>query len=448
MIHFLLVVIILFVTGCSSVQTTQEWQRLFNLTKERVGAEIRWEQSEEDKKLIAKEVKKLLSNGLTMDDAVKIALLNNRKLQAKFEDIGIGKADLVQAGFFTNPNLNAIFKSPLSKGGTALELGGIINIADLWQIPIRKKVAASKLEKTIHQISEEILNTVSEAKKAYINYVVLSLIRDEAKEIKHKVNELKDHIIYRKGFGYATELDVYMAEVSALDTDVEFSKIESELSISRYKLNRVLGLSPEKRDYEIIRAISQDLIDPPTYEKALNFAILNRPDIHIAKMHIEEARNAVELEKSRIISDIKTGVIYEEDSEGENFLGADISIQLPIFHQNQAQIAMAEYKLRQAEKTLQAIMYQIQEEILVILERLSILAQKINILKNQILPIRKAAIGFAEKYFNAMELNMVYLLEAQKKYLESKKDYLFTLKEYHEQIIELERITAHTLLNR
>jgi outer membrane protein TolC len=51
----------------------------------------------------------------------------------------------------------------------------------------------------------------------------------------------------------------------------------------------------------------------------------------------------------------------------------------------------------------------------------------------------------AEKYFNAMQLNMLCLLDAQRKLLETKRHYFNTLKEYYEQAVELERITARVI---
>jgi hypothetical protein len=41
---------------------------------------------------------------------------------------------------------------------------------------------------------------------------------------------------------------------------------------------------------------------------------------------------------------------------------------------------------------------------------------------------------------------MLYLLEAQKRYLESRRDYLMTLKEYYEEMIGLERVTGDILV--
>ena len=48
---------------------------------------------------------------LTGDSAVQIALLNNRALRATLEEIGISRADLIQAGLLRNPEFSAAFPS-------------------------------------------------------------------------------------------------------------------------------------------------------------------------------------------------------------------------------------------------------------------------------------------------------------------------------------------------
>jgi cobalt-zinc-cadmium efflux system outer membrane protein len=45
----------------------------------------------------------LLSRELTVETAVQVALLNNKTLQATYEDLSVAQADLVQAGLLQNP---------------------------------------------------------------------------------------------------------------------------------------------------------------------------------------------------------------------------------------------------------------------------------------------------------------------------------------------------------
>lgn len=437
--------IILLLTGCASVQTQQEWERINQFSVERTGIEIIWEQSEKDAMAVKEEVKRLVSDGITMDEAVKIALLNNRKLQASFEEIGIAKADLAQAGLFTNPNLSAIFRFPFGGGGTGIETAGLLNIADFWQIPIRKKVAAARLESIMLQVSEEILNTAAEAKKAYINYSALSLVRDEMEKIKDHTEEWRDHLIYRQQFGYASNLDIYIANALFVETELEFAKIESELLISRYRLNRILGLSPDQYNYELSDVLSEEINQLPELEQLISYALSNRPDIQTARLHIENARKVLALERSRIFSNVEAGAVYEKGIDGDESIGPEIGIHLPIFDQNQAQIAKAEYRLRQAEKELKAKIQEVREDVSVAYERHQLLSQQINLIKTQILPAHAAAVEYTEKYFNAMQLNMLYLLEARKRLIETKRHYFNALKEYHEQVVELERIIGRAM---
>src|SRR6188768_1230971 len=49
-------------------------------------------------------VQALARETLTAERAVQIALLNNRSLLATFEEIGVARADLVEAGLLKNPS--------------------------------------------------------------------------------------------------------------------------------------------------------------------------------------------------------------------------------------------------------------------------------------------------------------------------------------------------------
>ncbi len=444
--YIYLLTISLFLTGCTSVQTTQEWERVKAFTIERTGREARWEQTEEDVKATKEEVNKLLPDGLTEDDAVRIALLNNRKLQASFEEIGVTKADLVQVGLFTNPKLTAVFRFPFKGGGTDIEAVLPIRISDLWQIPLRKKVAAIRLEATMIQMSEEILKTVAEAKKAHSEYVALLALRDETEKIKKQMEELRDHLIYRQKFGYTSDLDIYMAKAAIIDKEAELARIQKESKVARMRLNRVLGLCPDQFGYEVIGSLPEEFRPLPDLEIMITHALSMRPDVQIAKLKIEDSRRVLALERKRIFTNVEAGIGYARESEGTEFFGPELEIQLPLFDQNQAQIAKAEYRVRQAEKELQAKIGVVREEVSAALERLSFARREVNLIRNQILPMRKGSVGYAEKYFNAMQINMLYLLEARQKLSETQRRFIESLREQQNAIIELERILGGMIL--
>jgi cobalt-zinc-cadmium efflux system outer membrane protein len=434
--------LILSLAGCASVQTQQEWEKVKAFSLERTGVEARWEQTEEDVKITKEEVNKLLSDGLTEEDAVSIALLNNRKLQASFEEIGVAKADLVQAGLFTNPNLLALFRFPFGGGGSDIEAAGLFKISDFWQIPLRKKVAAAQLEAAIFEVSEEILNTVAEVKSARNEYIALFRLRQETEEMKWQMEELKNHLTYLQKFGLTKDIDIYMADAEAIELEEELSGVEKDLHISRIHLNRLLGLSTEQSDYEIIGELPEEFKPVPDLETMMAHAFSSRPDIQILKVNIEGAKRVLALEHKRVFNNVEAGIAYEKDPDGTDFMGPDIEIQLPLFDQNQAQIAKAEYRLRQKEKELQARMGLVRAEVTSALGRVSFARSRASLIRNKLVTIRKDAVEYAEKYFDAMQVNMLYLLEARRKFLDAERRLIESLRECRNAEIELEKASG------
>lgn len=436
---FVYVFLIVSLTGCASVQTGQEWERVRAFAVERTGVETRWEQSEDDVKKTQEEVGRLLSDGLTMDDAVGIALLNNRDLQATFEEIGIAKADLVQAGLYTNPDLGAVFRFPFGGGGVSVEGEGLMNIADFWRIPLRKKTAAAKLEASIFIVSDEILKTQAETKIAYTEYIALSGIRDEVKKLREQAEELKDHLHYRREFGLANDLDVYLADAEVLDVSVELARIEEKLQVARIRLNRVLGLTMEQYDYEVTGNLSGEFRQLPGAETLMAFAFSQRPDIQAAKLKIEESRRILALERKSIFRDLAIGAAYARESDGTDFLGPGLAVRIPLFDQNQARIARAEFRMRQAEKEMEAKTGRVREEISAVLESIVLAREQSTMIRDQLLPVRRRAVAYAEEYFNAMQLNMLYLIDARHKLSEAQKRFLEAVRDFIHKEIELEK---------
>src|ERR1700739_4567987 len=65
---------------------------------DRTGIAVRWEQDAAAREEGQAQVRTILKKSLTVDRAVRIALLNNRDLLATLEDVGVSAADLREAG--------------------------------------------------------------------------------------------------------------------------------------------------------------------------------------------------------------------------------------------------------------------------------------------------------------------------------------------------------------
>ena len=87
-------------------------------------------------------VQALLRRPLTADAAVQVALLNNRGLQAAYNELGLAETALVQASLPPNPTFS------LSRISTPIELeierAIIADILALATLPARAEIAADR----------------------------------------------------------------------------------------------------------------------------------------------------------------------------------------------------------------------------------------------------------------------------------------------------------------
>ena len=93
----------LFLASCATFSPDGGFETADRMAKERLGREAKWLRTPSEESTAREQVKTLLAKPLTVDDAVEIALLNNRSLQAAYAELGIVEADLVQAGRIANP---------------------------------------------------------------------------------------------------------------------------------------------------------------------------------------------------------------------------------------------------------------------------------------------------------------------------------------------------------
>jgi cobalt-zinc-cadmium efflux system outer membrane protein len=425
--------------GCATVKTDREWGKLKEIAYERSGEEIVWEQSEAEEQRIQNEVGRLLADGLSRDDAVRIALINNRQLQRAFEEVGISKSDLIQAGLFSNPSLDVLFRFPSGGGRTNIEATALIPISDLWKIPFRKKVASARMEATILHTGQIVIETAAEAKRSYDIVYYLSMSEKEMKEILRKFRELSDQVSLRKDFGFMSDQDVYLSQIMVFEAELELARIQSELATTKIKLNRVMGLKPSRMNYEfVLREEHGAFANIPDLERGIQYALDHRLEVRMAKFRILQAEKALELERMRVFKHVGLGASYERDVEGTSVFGPAVDIQLPLFDQNQAQVARAQYRIRQERRRLQALEGQIREEVAKDLERISLFQTRKQSFGEKIIPLREKILEYAEKWVRAMQLNRLSLLEAERGLLQSRKEYLGVLKELQHTLVDLE----------
>src|SRR5437016_1571750 len=96
---FALATLLSLLGGCATFSRDSGFGLVESIAKDRLNQDVKWIRFDADADGVQHIVQERLAKPLTADDAVQIALLNNRGLQATYGELGIAEADLVQASW-------------------------------------------------------------------------------------------------------------------------------------------------------------------------------------------------------------------------------------------------------------------------------------------------------------------------------------------------------------
>src|SRR5690606_24520047 len=80
--------------GCASVDRRAGFDEVQTSIAEHTGYRVHWRSGSDDGRSIRQMVRALVEQPLRAESAVQVALLNNRRLQATYQELGIAQADL------------------------------------------------------------------------------------------------------------------------------------------------------------------------------------------------------------------------------------------------------------------------------------------------------------------------------------------------------------------
>ncbi|MCS6926015.1 MAG: TolC family protein, partial [Candidatus Binatia bacterium] len=169
---FVIVPVWIGLAGCTAIAVDPHagFPQVAQLVAERVGREIVQTPDLEEAPPPPEAIMTWLQDGLSADEAVQIALLNNRSLQALYTRLGVAQADLVQASLLHNPVVDAGSGFPLPRGIADLAFGVALDFIDFLYVPLRKRVALARFEETMLRIAAEVLDLTWRTQTAFYRH--------------------------------------------------------------------------------------------------------------------------------------------------------------------------------------------------------------------------------------------------------------------------------------
>jgi outer membrane protein TolC len=394
------------------------------------------------------EIDALLVDGLGLDEATRLALLNNRRLQAGFLALGIARADFVQAGLLENPSLSLAFLFPDSGGRVRWAADLLGSVAEIWRLPARQALAQAGLEQRILELSRFAGELVAETRTAYLESVAARAARSVAGEDLELARRSLAGVRRQVEEGAASRTDAMLAEGLALGAELALQQAEREEVGSTRKLAALLSLEQDLLAVSLTDPLPAPAVLGLEREELVEASSNTRADLRASGRAIATAEQRVALERRRKFG-LDAGLSAERPEGGSSadlLLGPAATIELPVFDQNQAQVSRAEFELAQLRKEHEALVAEIHQEVRAALDKAEVAARAATFAESELLPQAVNTAALAEKAFELGDTTVLSLLQAQRAALDARRTALQTLLEAALARVELERAAGSPLL--
>lgn len=462
-----------FMAGCATVNPAPDYERVAQHVEAATGRTEAY-RPEDAETLIGARVEALLADGLTLDEAAQICLLNNPGFQAAWMDVGMARADLVQAGLLSNPSLFTSMRLPAGGGLTNLEFTLSQNIADLWQIPARKQAANRALDREILALARRAAELVSDTKAACLRAVGTQRVHAIAGENLAIAKQLHDLAIARKEAGAGNELEVNLARGAVLEAELAVETTRLTEADARRTLAKLLGLTDDPANLALSETLQESDPGSLSVTRLIELAVRKRLDIRAAEQAAAQAEAVLREQYARVFKNVEIGVALERAQRkrqgGRDLLadtarasianggltapeiqprsdrrrntdliiGPSLGLELPIFDQNQAQIAKAEFALQQARKTLDALERSAVQDIRSAADRLATAWAVVRFYREELIPLAERSLAMNRDAYRAGSTSVLAVLEAQRFLLDARRRYVEAAQNASQLVPELE----------
>jgi outer membrane protein TolC len=318
-----------------------------DLTRSRIQQDATWQRSAQDTQAARDATRELLTQPLTADDAVKVALLNNRGLQATYADLGIAEADVVQAGRLRNPGFS--FARLRRADEIEIERAFMFDVLGLITMPLRTQLERRRYALTQGRVATEIVQLAADTRRAWYSAVAAQESASYAEQVKQAAEASAELARRMAAAGNFSKLDHAREQAFYAEAAAQLARARHTAVAQRERLTRLMGLWGNDVRFQIparLPALPKTARDIAALETQ---AIKYRLDVQGAMQEAEHLAASMGLTRATgFINVFEAGYRRNSLSGEPRQTGYEIELRLPIFDWGGAKVARAEYTYMQA----------------------------------------------------------------------------------------------------
>lgn len=352
--------------GCASLSPDHGFDAVAAHASAELGKTVRWARSDAERETLREEVQRLLAQPLSVDDAVQVALLNNRGLQATYAELGIAEAALVQAGRLRNPGFTFTRLARDGQNGEIVDIERkfLFDVLGLLTLSTRTQIETRRFEQTKLRVSREVLRLAADTRRAWYEAVAAEQAVHYLESVKEAADAGAELARRMAAVGNLNRLDALRQQVFYAEAVAELARARERALRSRERLIRLLGLFGEQTAFRLPERLPE-LPAAVREERELEAAALRRRlDIAMARREVDGLAASLGLTRAtRFVNVLEAGYLRNSTTGEPRQTGYEIELSIPLFDFGEAKVARAEAVYMQAVNRLVEIAVNARSEV-------------------------------------------------------------------------------------
>ncbi|MFN0087845.1 MAG: TolC family protein [Blastocatellia bacterium] len=298
---------------------------------------------------------------LTLAEVIATARRDHSLIVAARQRVAMAEAEQMEAGLRPNPSVYLSGENfPITGTRLPFEFGSSIDwfavYSHTYETANKRRLRASFAERNLAAIQAEAASIerriVYEVKEAYHRVAISKLRGGLLGEIHNNLAQMVGLNEIRVREGYTAEGDLIKVRLEAQHVEYQMRRGALEYERARIDLLRAMGAGSfegGETEFEVVEELD---VSPAVIDMALlRDAAMKLPQVRAGSAMVERAQAQLRLEKARARPDLTFNFGYKRNS-GDNTLVAGVTVPLPVYNRNQAQISHAEAALGAAQAEL------------------------------------------------------------------------------------------------
>ncbi len=366
---------------------------------------------------------------LTLSDLEQLALQNNPTLSAAAANVSAARGRQIQGGLSPNPSFG-YFSDDVGENGTAGKQGAFVSQQFVTGGKLALNVAMGRQEVEEFRLrrNAQELRILSDVRMRFYDSLVAQRrveLSDELMKIAEQSQGISQRLLKAQ---QVSQNDSLQAEIEAQEAQILISNARNSKTEAWRRLAAIVG-APTFEERPIGGDLDHNI---PTYEWEDTYSRLlaDSPQLMAAQARSQRARIAIERAHRENVPNIDTFVSVSRRAEtGDDLVGIQAGIPIPIFNRNQGNILQANADLIAAENDIRRIELDLKDRLGITFRRYANARQQVDRYQNEILPRAKKSIELVTRGYEAGQVDYLSLLTSQRTYVRVNLTYLDSLAE-------------------